>query len=263
MVNDQLQGAGVATAQLDAELTLRHLLQQTRTWLHAHNDEPLTPEVVALGHAMLERRLKGEPMAYLLGVKEFYDREFIVTPDVLVPRPETESLVEVIKKYSPSGRLLDVGTGSGCLGLTLALETSCEVTLSDVSKPALVVARKNAKKLGVTPVRYLTSDLLAHWLNHQKPKPFDIITANLPYVDRAWTDTSRELAHEPAIALYAADNGLALIKRLIGQAPKLLTPSGYLVLEADPTQHAAIIRHAQQFSHVETLDYAVLLQNNG
>lgn len=256
----RLKAVGIPSPRLDAEVLLAHVLRVNKTWLVANGNEPLEAKYASRAETLLQRRLKREPIAYLIGNKEFYGRKFLVTCDTLVPRPETEDLVDLAKQYVSSGRLLDVGTGSGCLGLTLALETGAQLTVSDTSENALAIARKNAKALGVKPVRFVVSDLLEHWLSHRKPKPFSTIVANLPYVNEHWTDTSPELHHEPTSALYADDNGLALIKKLINQAPPLLISGGYLLLEADPTQHDAIITYAKEFKHVETKGYGVLLQ---
>ncbi len=249
------------TPRLDAELLLSHVLGVTKSWLIAHGDDSLTKQQYEAFAVLCAQRALHQPVAYLTGRKEFYGRSFGVTPKVLIPRPETEALIDTLKRQALAGRILDVGTGSGALGITLKLEDpGCSMTVSDVSEHALAVARANASALGAKPIRYVQSDLLEHWLSHGKPKPFDVIVSNLPYVDRGWDDTSPELTHEPALALYAEDGGLALIKRLIDQAPKLLVRGGHLLLEADPTQHDAIVTYATNFSEVERQDYALLLQ---
>lgn len=261
----QLEEADISSSRLDAELLLCHTLKKERTWLIAHGNETLERKLLHESEASLERRLAREPIAYIVGYKEFYGRTFIVTSDTLIPRSETEDLIELIAKqlHSSSVRLLDVGCGSGCIGITLKLEVpALNVTLSDISNSALKVAQKNAHRLGAKQVRYVTSNLLDHWLSHEKSKVFDIIVANLPYVDRSWK-TSPELKHEPDVALYARDNGLALIKKLITQSKSLLVNNGYLALEADPEQHEAIIRYAEpNLRHIETQGYALILQKH-
>ena len=269
----QLSLANIPSPKLDAELLLCHMLGVDRTWLIAHGDDSLAMSalsrrgatrrsgIAAYGEQLLLMRLKRIPIAYITGHKEFYGRDFILSPDTLVPRPETESLIELAKKHGCSGMLLDVGTGSGCLGLTLALELpDSQLTVSDISSDALEIAKKNAKALGVKPVQFIVSDLLSHWLSHDDPKPFNLIAANLPYVDRSWTDTSPEIKHEPDIALYAGDGGLALIKRLIDEAPRLLVSGGHLLLEADPNQHDDIIHYASVFNVIDHEGYGLLLQ---
>ncbi len=264
--NSILRSAGISSARLDAEVLLAHTLNADRAWLIAHGDDVLTAEKAQIFNDLVARRVQCEPIAYLTGRKEFYGREFIVTSDVLIPRPETEVLIDIVKQLvapeAGAKRLLDIGTGSGCIGITCKLELpELGVTLSDISPQALAIARKNAAKLGTKPIRYIQSDLLSHWLHHSNPKTFDIIVANLPYVDRTWP-TSPELRHEPELALYADEQGLKLIKTLISQAPNLLAPGGSLLIEADPSQHAAVTKHSKNygFSHVMTRDYIVVLQ---
>lgn len=257
---DTLIGAGIPSARLDAELLLAHALGTDRTWLHSHHDEELQDAAKQQADRLVSRRSKRVPVAYLTGYKEFYGRKFIVTPDVLIPRPETEVLIDMAKEHALGGRVLDVGTGSGCLGLTLVLETDTNVALSDISNVALSVARKNAKRLGIGRVRYVQSNLLDHWLGRKAPEPFDVIVANLPYVDRSW-ERSPETDHEPGIALFADDGGLALIRKLIDQAPRLLQPGGHLLLEMDPRQMNEVTAYADgSFNEVDRLGYGLLLK---
>lgn len=270
---EQFAKAHIPTAQLDAEVLLCHILGVDRTWLIAHGDESLARTalmhkggthpggVKEYGDKLILRRLRREPIAYLLGYKEFYGRNFIVNKHVLIPRPETESLIDLAKKHLPGGHILDVGTGSGAIGLTLAKELpGCSLTLSDISTDALETAQKNAKALKVKPSGYIQSDLLDYWC--ESSDRFDAIVANLPYVDRAW-ERSPETKHEPSGALFAKDGGLDLIKRLIDQAPRLIDTHGYLLLEADPEQHQAISeRAASHFKPVTQDGYGILFQKN-
>lgn len=269
----ELTKAKIPTARLDAELILCHMLGVERAWLIAHGDDSLLRSALSqkggvrrgglreYGEQLLTRRLRREPLAYLFGRKEFYGRGFIVTKDVLVPRPETEALVELAKQHHLGGTVLDVGTGSGALGLTLWHELpDITLTASDLSPDALAVAAKNARALGVKPVTFVTSDLLDHWVDSGAVGSFDVIAANLPYVDKTW-ERSPETSHEPAMALFAAEGGLALIRQLIDQAPAVLSPGGHLLLEADPEQHAAIAAYANTaFSTIEQKEYALLLK---
>jgi release factor glutamine methyltransferase len=173
-----------------------------------------------------------------LGHKEFYGRNFEVNQDTLIHRPETEALINVIKEIIPH-RVLDVGTGSGCIAITAALELpETEVNAVDISLKALAVAKRNATNLGAN-VNFYRSNLL-----EKIEGQYDLIVANLPYVDREWGWTSPELAYEPQTALYAEDGGLALIKQLIEQAPAHLCKHGYLILEADLSQHKKIANYA-------------------
>lgn len=157
---------------------------------------------------------------------------------------------------------MDVGCGSGCVGITLKLKhPGLDVTLSDISTKALGVAQQNAAALRAD-VHFAKSDLLSHFLT-SSPAHFNIIVANLPYVDKAW-ETSPELNYEPTSALYAESNGLELIFKLIKQAPKALKTGGYLILEADPVQHGSIVKHSGKFGlkHLRTHRYGLLFEKN-
>ena len=195
------------------------------------------------------------PKAYKDGAQEFFGREFLVSPDVLIPRPETEAMVEMVlslagKEYLPGvavpdsvlpekPRILDVGTGSGCVAVTLKLELpEAEVSACDISLPALEVAEKNARRLKAE-VEFMKSDLLSAVGKCDK---FDVIVANLPYVDRSWPWISG-VECEPDLALYAEDGGLELIFRLLEQAAGR---TKYLILEADPYQHKKIVSFAEK-----------------
>lgn len=244
IASNTLADALIPSARLDAEIILAHTINRPRIWLHAHGDETLDPRRKDIANARIELRIEHTPVAYIIGHKEFYGRRFFVSPDVLIPRPESESLIELLKKYLPENakRLADIGTGSGCLGITAKLEyPELAVTLLDISAKALRTASKNAQQLHAD-VQLIESDLL-----DQFPAQLDTIIANLPYLDRDWTDRSPELASEPAIALYADDNGLALIKRLIASIPNRLNRGGLLLLEADVRSHQAILELARKY----------------
>lgn len=207
------------------------------------------------------------PKAYLAGYQDFYGRDFIVTPDVLIPRPETEQIIDAVLNlagvaYLPGVKpslsqlpdnpiIVDVGTGSGCIAITIKKELpQAEVYATDISEKALKIAQKNATHHSA-PIH----PIISHLLNNVKVTP-DIVVANLPYVDETWDWLDKKaLSYEPAEALYAGDHGLALIKELIVQAAKLHIP--YLILESDPCQHEAIISFAQKagFRHTETRGY--------
>lgn len=252
-----LQQADITSPQLDAELILATVLKKDRPYVHAHPEYFLNRRETTEADALLQRRLKREPLAYILENKEFYGRSFYVTKDVLIPRPESEEIIESLKYNLPHSaiRLLDIGTGSGALGITAKLEfPSLRVTLADISPHALQVARKNAKKLGAHPLRYIQSNLLEHWLRHNKAQPFDAIIANLPYVDPQW-ECSPETEYEPDLALFAKDSGLSLIKACIDQAYNLLIPKGLLILEADIRQHSQLKAYALKH------DFSVVSQN--
>lgn len=258
-----LKTANIPSARLDAELILANTLRKNRTYLHAHLDEELDPRRFDIANARLDLRLDRVPIAYILGYKEFYGRKFTVSPSVLVPRPESEDLISLFLELTASEIaekvLIDVGTGSGCLGITAKLERSnLSVILSDISKPALNIAEKNANALNAD-VHIQQQSLLNGQL-----KPVDYIFANLPYVDKNW-DVSPELQYEPKIALFAEDEGLKLILQLISQAPRCLTPEGLLFIEADPQQHNRIINEAVKNGFVKerVLNYILVLRFTG
>ena len=211
------------------------------------------------------------PEAYKTGTKEFYGREFSVSPSVLIPRPETEQLIDEVlllagKSYLPGmksperrlsdrPRIIDVGTGSGCIAITLKLEIpEVDMIALDISENALKVARKNADELHAD-IDFIGSDLLA---NYHGEEP-EVIVANLPYVDESWNWLDRDsLSHEPDLALYAKDGGLALIKKLLDQINERDWNSTIL-LEADPCQHEAIIKYAKNrgFNHLKTNGFII------
>ena len=246
---------GIPSALLDAELILAHTLRQSRTWLHAHGEDVIEPRQLEIATAWLDLRKERVPVAYILGYKEFYGRQFKVTPAVLIPRPESEEVIESLKKYwgEKPGKLVDIGTGSGCLGITAKLELPLDVTLTDISRHALTVAEENAATLGAK-VTLQQSNLL-----EDIPGIFDIIIANLPYVDSSW-ERSPETNHEPSLALFADDNGMAIIKRLIDQARTRLKTGGLLLLEADPAQHGELTEHAKNrgFTQTAVHDYCLV-----
>lgn len=254
-----LKKAGIASARLDAELILAHTIRKPRAYLHAHGDESLSGRHEDIATARLELRLDYTPIAYIVGHKEFYGRQFNTTPAALIPRPETETMIGMMKDVIPRNlsllsdqiRVVDVGAGTGCIGITAKLEwPECDVTLTDTSTHALNLAKENAAKLGAK-VHFVKADLL-----HGYALPIDILLANLPYVDRGW-EVSVDTNAEPQEALYADDHGLALIKRLVHQASGLIRSSGHMLLESDPRQHADVITLAKEhgFSHEQTDGY--------
>ncbi|MBO4855479.1 peptide chain release factor N(5)-glutamine methyltransferase [Candidatus Saccharibacteria bacterium] len=253
-----LKSASQSVNLLDAELILAHFLGAERTFLHAHPDSELSEEIAQKANLALERRQKHEPLAYITGVKDFYGRQFIVTPDVLIPRPETEVLIEIAKGFKPT-KILDVGTGSGCIAITLAKELpNAQITGVDISEKALKIAQNNAQKYHAK-VNFRQSDLLNGLENTEK---FDLIIANLPYVDRDWGWLGLELQFEPKTALFAEDGGLELIKKLIQQAPEHLEQGGCLLLEADKTQHQKIVDFAVKTGNFTPVNSTLGVENS-
>jgi release factor glutamine methyltransferase len=258
---EQLAEIGITTALLDAEVILAHTLKKSRTYLHAHGDDTLSYREYDIANARLDLRLDRTPIAYIIGHKEFYGRSFKVSPATLIPRPESEALIELLKKHlKPTAKtLIDIGTGSGCLGITAKLEhPSLNVTVTDVSRYALAIAKENADNLHAD-ITIIKSDLL-----YSAATGYSCLIANLPYVDREW-ERSPETSFEPELALFAEDNGAQLIFKLLEQVPLHILPNGLILLEADPYQHDRIISKAAEhgMTHIETLDYAVAFLFSG
>jgi release factor glutamine methyltransferase len=224
----------------EARRLLAETLQCTLTWLETHHDSRLSAAQQAHFLNWVEQRVNGVPLAYLIGYREFYGRRFRVTPDVLIPRPETEQLVDLVKAKVGAGRtarILDLGTGSGCLALTLALELpAASVTAVDISAPALAIARHNADQLKAI-VHWHLSD----WFASLPAEHFDVIVANPPYIAVADPHlTQGDLRFEPAVALSDQHDGLWAIRRICAEAPAWLAPEGWLCIEHGYDQAAAV-----------------------
>lgn len=227
----QRLAAATDAPKLEAEVLAAHAAGQTRAWLHAHPHETVHPDA----EAMLLRRLSHEPLAYILGYREFYGRRFLVTPDVLVPRQDTETLVEAaLESGTPPGRVLDLCTGSGCVGVTLALENPAwEVTLSDVSPAAARVAAENARLLGAR-CSTVCCDLLRAFRT-----PFALICANPPYIPES-DQLPPDVRQEPSQALFAGADGMLLYRRIAAEAGARLLPGGHILLEVGAGQEPQV-----------------------
>ena len=249
----QLERAHVPSAALAAELLLMHILGQDRAWLYSHPEHELDAAAREKYFALIDRRAAGVPTQHLTGRQEFWGLDFEITPDVLIPRPETEHVIEVALErlgISKSGadslrrnsefRIADVGTGSGCIAIALAHELpAAKITATDISAAALEVARRNAARHNVAAqINFIECNLLEALLHqspvtsHQSPQ-YDLIASNPPYIGRHEAATlPREVRdHEPESALYGGETGVELYSPLIAQAAKLLKPGGILVLE--------------------------------
>src|SRR5574344_991475 len=314
-INSWLKFAKTEIDSLDAELVLLHVLNGNvlgdgtclhedhrlttmivspkklnsnldRSYLIAHGEQELTHQHLIQADNMLFTRFAGVPLAYVLGYKEFYGRNFLVSPDVLIPRPETEdvitlakSIYQAEKEYIPKNHdflIFDIGTGYGCIAITLKLEIKKSVVIaSDINKKALTIAAKNANcylkypdSSSMTAFDY--ADLL-HSLTGPKKitaRDADLIIANLPYVNPDWDFLSPSIQYEPASALYAKNNGLELIYKLIDQIYEEIIcnvdfmPNCYkkfLILEADLSQQEDIVKYAKTkgLSHEKTLGYCM------
>jgi release factor glutamine methyltransferase len=246
-------------AWITAEALLGHVLGATRAWLLAHPEAELGASQRAVYSHLIARAEAGEPLAYLTGRREFFGLDFLVTPDVLVPRPETEQLVELALSLRPAPRhILDVGTGTGCIAVALAVHLrGAQVVAVDISPAALAVAQQNAEAHGVADRLTLAeSDLLVALLPPEAtpeavpaalgalgppPPLFDLICANLPYVDQRELPSLAVSRHEPRIALDGGRGGLALIERLLAQVARAgcLGAGGRLLLEIGDRQGQA------------------------
>jgi len=227
-------------ARLEAQILASRALGVNRTWLIAHDQDVLTPVQVEAVETLITRRAQGEPVAYILGEKEFYGRMFKVTPDVLIPRPETELLVELaLARIAPdqATHILDLGTGSGCIAITLELERPlARVTAVDRSVDALGIARRNAELLDA-PVEFLTSD----WFAALAGRRFDLIVSNPPYIAEADPHLARgDVRFEPSAALAAGLDGLDDLRHLIRGARAHLQSGGTLLLEHGYDQADAV-----------------------
>jgi release factor glutamine methyltransferase len=263
--------AGSEHPQLEAGLLLAHVLDTARVGLYAHPEQTLEADQVSRFEGLVERRSQGEPLPYLTKRAEFYGHPFIVDERVLIPRPETETLVELALEdltgrqssnpvvhtsagSAASVRVVDVGTGSGCIAITLALRApQAQVFAVDISPAALTVAEQNAAQHGVAGrISFLLSDLLDAVMS-----PVDLIIANLPYISHSeWADLPGEVQlHEPRLALDGGPDGLRVIARLLEQAKRRLRSGGSLLLEIGAAQG----RKAQQLARERFPDASISL----
>lgn len=232
-------GAASPSAALDAEILVAHVAGTGRAALAADPDRPLGPEELLALESLARRRLAGEPVAYLTGRREFWSLELEVTPDVLVPRPETELVVErVLAALGDGGHpaVLDLGTGCGAIALSVAHECpDAAVTATDASAAALAVAKRNALRLGLRNLRFLEGS----WFDPLAGSRFDVIASNPPYV-AAGDPALAALAHEPRAALAGGPDGLAAINAIVSAAPRHLEPRGWLIVEHGAAQGGAV-----------------------
>lgn len=246
----ELRAADVPSFTLAAELLLLHALGRERTWLYAHPDASLSEDEQARYASFLARRAKREPTQHITGKQEFWGLEFEVSPDVLIPRPETEHVVEVVldrlavreiragrpqKNDGADLRIVDIGTGSGCIAIALAHELPrASFYALDVSPLALAVAKRNAERHGVAQrIEFAESDLFTGLANSPSPRRFDVVVSNPPYIGRHEAESlAPEVRdHDPAIALFGGEEGYEFYAGLVAEAARHLEPEGLLVLE--------------------------------
>ena len=236
-----LTEAGIDSAFLDAEILLAYVLKKDRAFLLAHPERIMSKVIIRKYLLLIKKRQRRIPVAYLVGSKEFYGLNFLVTKDTLIPRPDTEALIEAVLEYiskHAAQTIVDVGTGSGCIAVTLAKHAPHlkKIYALDISPQALAVAKKNAVRLKVThKIQFKKSNLLA-----SMTEIYDIIIGNLPYLSKEIYSKSLkdypEIQYEPRSALLAKNDGLQYIKDLLSQSKKRLSSRGALFLEIDPSQ---------------------------
>lgn len=229
------------TSRIEAQCLLRHVLGVQRAYLLAHPEQILNEVQQGAFDVLLQRRLRGEPVAHLLGEREFFGLSFKITPATLIPRPETELLVELALQRLPQGatcRVLDLGTGSGAIALSIANNRrDAEVVAVDASQEALVIAAENARKLKIENARFIHSD----WFSALGDERFDMIVSNPPYIVADDIHlTQGDVRFEPLSALASGVDGLDDIRRIIQEAPSFLASNGWLLLEHGYDQAEAV-----------------------
>ncbi len=266
-IREALDTAQQATDRIEARVLLRQILKQSDAYLLAHGDDRLTAAQAQQYVALVVRRVAGEPIAYITGRREFHGREFVVNPSVLIPRPETELLVELALQRLPAGasaRVLDLGAGSGCIGITIAAERpQVQVTLIEASESALEVARTNAAQWAPGNTTLLHSD----WYSAIASEQYDLIVSNPPYVAEGDAHLQQgDLRFEPHSALAAGVDGLNDLQRIIAQAPQHLRGGGWLLLEHGFDQAVAcawLLEAAGFQDHFNAADLAGLPRVSG
>lgn len=240
-----LKQKGVESPRLEAELLLAFARKCPRIRLYTDFTSPLSESEKSVMRELVQRRAKREPLAYLVGAREFYGRSFEVCSGVLIPRPETEVLVDVCLEKIPRDevrQLLEVGFGSGCVGITIACQRrSCSVTATEISTPAMEIGSRNILRHDVADrVTVIEGDVLEPLLS--SGRMFDGLVSNPPYIcDEERAELAPEVAlHEPSEALFAGADGLTVIRRIIEQSRQLLVPGAFIAMEVDPAQSASV-----------------------
>lgn len=262
----ELKKSGIKTSEIDIDIILQYVLDKNDVFIFSHPDFPLTNSAYQKFRRLIRKRKIGFPIAYLTGCKEFYGIDFLVNKNVLIPRPETEELVEMaiqfikLKVHRVSKlSVIDIGTGCGNIIISVSKNISINLPSSDlqliatdISEKALRVARQNAKLQGFHKnIKFYRSDLFH---NKRLPKYYDLILANLPYVPESKRNHVQEIDFEPQNAIFSPDNGGAIIKELIDQARNRLNNKGLILLEADPRNINEIKKYAlKYFSNVEII----------
>ena len=243
-------------AFIEAHLLLQSVLEVNRAWLISHADDDINPQSITTFNILIERRILGEPIAYILGEREFYGLPLKVTQDTLIPRPDTETLVEVVLDKAPSFsplQVLDLGTGTGAIALTIAkLQPQAQVIAVDFSEAALTIAKENAHHLDINNVSFIQSN----WFDALESQMFDIIVSNPPYIEDNDPHLSQgDLRFEPLSALASGEDGLDDIRKIIQHAPAHLNSNGWLMFEHGYNQAESVsaLLASNDFTKVSTI----------
>jgi len=242
--------ANSESAMLDAEVLLCHSLQKNRSYLRTWPEKKLSSEQIVQYESLLTQRLQGTPIAYITGHREFWSHDFLVTPDVLIPRPDTETLIECCLQFiapEKEAKLIDLGTGSGIIAITLSLEfPALTISASDYSAAALKIARQNAINHHVAQINFIQS----HWFEQIMPQHFDFIISNPPYIHQADIHlTQGDVRFEPKSALIAANKGLQDIITISEQSRSYLKKGGYLIFEHGYDQKQSVYNILSQYNY--------------
>lgn len=241
---NELANSGIPTPDLDVRILLEAAIKRDNAFVFSHPDFLITNAQYSRFRRYIRRRKTGEPIAYILGYKEFFGLEFKVNKNALIPRPETEYLVEKGADFIKSRKecnVLDMGTGSGCIIISLASLANASFYATDIFSKTLLIAKKNAKLNNVTNVQFYLSDLFS---NKRLPNKFDLIIANLPYVPRSAVNFS--VRFEPIDAIFANDNGTAIIKKFLIEAKDKINLNGMILIEADCRNAKKIFEFAKK-----------------
>ncbi len=253
--NAKLEKAGIAIARLDCLVLLEDVTGKDRSYILAHPEYELASQQVRELASKIERRAMHEPLAYIRGKSEFYGREFLVTPDTLEPRPETETMISqflslleirsLTDKENVNLKIADVGTGSGCIGITVKLEIpKVKVYATEINQAALDIAKQNAEKLGAN-ITFVQGDLI----ERLKTKKLDVLLCNLPYVPDSHTINEAAM-HEPEVAIFGGVDGLDLYRKLFDQIAERTQKPRFVLTESLPFQHHALATIVRKYNYI-------------